>query len=417
MNYSEALEYIHSLEKFGIKPGLERMDALGGTGEADNFFHIAGTNGKGSTCNMIASALQAAEYKAGLFTSPYVVDFRERIQINGEYIDEKSIAEYVTAFAELAEYNAKMGLYPTEFEFITAIAFAHFSGCRTHYNVMETGLGGRLDSTNVIKSPLCSVITNIALDHTAVLGDTIQQIAYEKAGIIKKGCPVVIAPQQHKEALDILLKTAESKNAPAFLCDMEQVNIIKCDIAGSVFTFEGNEYEVSMIGRHQIENAITAIRALEVSGITISYSQIAQGLSMVSLPARLEVLCHDPLVILDGAHNPDGARALFEALKQMKDEFHMVVGMMADKDTNEVLKIISPLCKRATVCDVAKNARAISSEELSKMASKYIKQIDIASDYDDALEKTLTSENILICGSLYLAGDIRQKATEYYNKL
>ena len=413
MNYSETLKFIHSLERFGIKPGLERMEAFGGTGEADNFFHVAGTNGKGSICHMLASALEAAEYKVGLFTSPYVIDFRERIQVNGEYIAEEKLAEYVSDFAPRAQENGS-----TEFEFITVLAFKHFSPecAQTHYNIIETGLGGRFDATNVIKNPLCSAVTNIALDHTAILGGTIEEIAFEKAGIIKEGCPVVIAPQRYKEATKVLLRVAEEKNAPVFLCDMSEVEIIKCDLAGSVFVFEGNEYELSMIGEHQIANAITAIRALEASGVTISYDQIAQGLRTARVPARLEVLCDEPLVILDGAHNPDGARALYEALKPMKGQFTAILGVMEDKDCEQLLEIIAPLCERSIVCTVEENPRSILAENLKKIAKKHMKKVEIAKDYDEALAKCKKAENVLICGSLYLAGGIRQKASKYFNK-
>lgn len=421
MNYNETLEYIHSLLKFGIKPGMERIDALleklGNPQNKLKCIHVAGTNGKGSTCAYISSVLQAAGYRVGLFTSPFVVDFRERIQICGRYITENEISALASEIRCIAEENEAVGLGPTEFEFITALAFEYFNGQGCDYAVIETGLGGLLDSTNVISNPLVSVITNIAYDHTAVLGDTIEEITAQKCGIIKHGCPVVLSPQSHDYVEKAVAGYALENDCSFTICESSWAEVVSSGLSGSKFIYDNEEYSVSMIGRHQIGNAVTAIEALSSSRIELTAGQIKRGLESASVPARLEVIFKNPLVILDGAHNPDGAAAMYGCLKTHAGEFTAICGMMSDKDYKKVLKIAAPLLKSMIAVNVEGNSRGLPAEALAEAAADYINEVVVAADYDEALALAFEKSGgrpVLIFGSFYLAGDIRQKAMEYF---
>lgn len=421
MEYTDALSYIHGLLRFGIRPGLERMEALlssdGDPQEELKILHVAGTNGKGSTCAMLASVLQEAGYRVGLFTSPYVVDFRERIQINGGFIPEEEVARITAILRPIAEEKAAAGLGPTEFEFITALAFHYFAEQHCDYVVLETGLGGRLDSTNVVKSPLVSVITNIAMDHTDILGDTVGEIAREKCGIIKPGCPVVAAPQIHAEVQKLISDCAMEQDCSFTLCDAGQVEVLSSDLTGSRFAFRGEEYSLSLIGRHQICNAITAIEALASAKIPLPQGALAAGLRKANLPARLEVVSRRPLVLLDGAHNPDGMKALCRVMEPQAGAWTAIAGMMADKNYDRAMELLGPLCKSIITVTVEGYDRSLSGEALEKAAGFYCADVCTAADYTAALELAVDKSAggpIVICGSFYLAGGIRQKLSEYF---
>lgn len=419
--YETALSYIHSLRRFGIRPGSERMEALlscdGNPQEQIKSLHVAGTNGKGSTCAMLASALREAGYRVGLFISPYVVDFRERIQINGDFIPEEEVARITALLRPIAEEKALAGVGPTEFEFITALAFHYFAEQHCDYVVLETGLGGRLDSTNVIQKPLVSVITNIAMDHTDILGDTIRQITAEKCGIIKPGCPVVAAPQIHAEVPKLISEQAMELDCSFTLCDTEQVEVISSDLTGSRFVFRDREYALSLIGRHQICNAVTAIEALASAKIPLPEGALESGLYKATLAARLEVLSRQPLILLDGAHNPDGIKALCRAMEPQSKEWTAVVGMMADKNYTRAMELIAPLCKSVVTVAIEGSDRSLPGEELAKAAGLFCADVCPASNYDQALSLAAEKSDgdpVVICGSFYLAGGIRQKALDYF---
>ncbi|MGI6269376.1 MAG: bifunctional folylpolyglutamate synthase/dihydrofolate synthase [Candidatus Howiella sp.] len=421
MDYTGALSYIHGLRRFGIQPGLERMEALlsrdGDPQREIKALHVAGTNGKGSTCAMLASVLREAGYRVGLFTSPYVVDFRERIQIDGTFIPEEEVARITAILCPIAEENAANGLGPTEFELITALAFHYFAEQHCDYVVLETGLGGRLDSTNVVENPLVSVITNIAMDHTDILGGTIREIAAEKCGIIKSGCPVVAAPQIHAEVPKLISDYAIELDCSFTLCDTEQIELISSDLMGSRFAFRGEEYALSLIGRHQICNAVTAIEALASSKIPLPEGALADGLYKATLPARLEVLSRTPLVLLDGAHNPDGIKALCRVLEPQAGAWTAIVGMMADKNYNRAAELLGPLCKSITTVTVEGYDRSLPGEELAKVAGFHCVDVCAAGNYDEALKIAADKSAggpVVICGSFYLAGGIRHRATEYF---
>lgn len=398
MKYIETLNYIHSLGAFSHKASLERITAV--CQKLDNpqnkfkAIHIAGTNGKGSVSIFVSSALKAAGYKVGTFVSPYIVDFCERIQINGEYISREDLCR-------LSQKVTDTNIELTEFEFITTVGFLYFSENKIDIAVLETGLGGRFDATNVIDAPLVSVITKIGFDHTAILGDTIKQIAKEKCGIIKKNT-VVTTFTQPQEALDVIKMSAPKLIIP-IKNDLNNVNV---SVLGNSFTYKNINYKTNLGGKYQIENALVAIETLKSSGLGITEDNIKQGLLNAFIPARLEVLSQDPLIVIDGAHNPDGADALCSALKEYKN-VTAIVGVMRDKNYNDVLAKTLPLCK-SVICVTPNVPRALPAKELSAVARQYCENVFIAENLQDALNIAKQNSNpTFVFGSLYLASEMR----------
>ncbi len=399
MNYNQALEYIHSLGMFSHSAGLERITAV--LEKLDNpqndlmVIHIAGTNGKGSVCTFIASALSEEGLKVGLFTSPFIVDFRERVQINGQYISENDLCR-------LTEAVRATDVPLTEFEFITAVAFLYFKENRCDAVVLETGLGGRFDATNVCSNVLCNVITKIGLDHTAVLGDTIEQIAAEKCGIIK--CKnVVTDPFQLSAALDVIKNHSGGVKQP----DVKNLKIVSSDITGSRFVYKGNTYNICMAGEHQIYNAITAIEALWLCGLDISQDAIKSGLEKAFIPARLQSVSKTPTVILDGAHNPDAAAALAKAIKPYSGRAVAIFSAMRDKDYKQVMQEALPLFGSVIVVPL-NMPRAESAERLADAARQFCDDVQCAQNLETALKTAAerAGENpIFVFGSLYLAAE------------
>ena len=318
MDYKETLEYINSLGKFRLPSGLSRMKEVCGklNNPQDKFksIHIAGTNGKGSTAAMTANILSQSGRKVGLYISPFVVNFRERIQINGEYISETDLVKYSRKVIDTA-------ISLNEFEFITAVAFLYFSEKNIDVAVIETGLGGKFDATNVIKNVCTCVITKIALDHTAVLGETIEKITEEKCGIIKTKKTVTV-PDQNPKALSVIENYAEETLIPEF------PEIYSSSLKGTKFVFEGRNYEIHLLGKHQVLNAVTAITAVRSSPFNVSYEDIKTALENTRFPARLEIVSEKPLTIIDGAHNPDGAEVLSKFLKQFNEKPTFIIAMM-----------------------------------------------------------------------------------------
>lgn len=398
MKYIETLNYIHSLGAFSHKASLERITAvcqkLGNPQNKFKAIHIAGTNGKGSVSTFISTALKAAGYKVGTFVSPYIVDFCERIQINGEYISREDLCRISQ---KVIDTNIEL----TEFEFITTVGFLYFSENKIDIAVLETGLGGRFDATNVIDAPLVSVITKIGFDHTAILGDTIKQIAKEKCGIIKNNT-VVTTFTQPQEALDVIKMSAPKLIIP-IKNDLNNVNV---SVLGNSFTYKNINYKTNLGGKYQIENAIVAIETLKSSGLGITEDNIKQGLLNAFIPARLEVLSQDPLIVIDGAHNPDGADALRAALKEYKN-VTAIVGVMRDKNYDDVLAKTLPLCK-SVICVTPNVPRALPAKELSAVARQYCENVFIADNLYDALNIAKQNSNpIFVFGSLYLASEMR----------
>ena len=418
MNYTEARDYVDATERFGIKPGLERiikmMAYVGNPQDKLKFVHVAGTNGKGSTSTMLASILTNSGYKTGLFTSPYVIDFRERFMVDGEMISEEEFAEIMTKVRTVNDLLEKSGCSLTQFELITAVALLWFVQKECDVVVLECGLGGRLDSTNVIKNPLCSVITKISLDHTDILGDTVEKIAAEKAGIIKPGCPVVLAPNQQKGAVSVIEKKCAELGSPLVVSGMDTVTVKTILPTASEVIYGGFRFMVPLAGPHQVENAVTAInvaRELNERGLRISDDKIMAGIAKAKIPARFEIISHAPLVVVDGAHNPDGIGALCRSIDSLLDGRSIVgiIGMLRDKEYESALAQIIPRFEMVLTV-TPDSPRALSAKELAACAEQFagegvsVKPIDslkkaasLALDMDD--EATA----VVVCGSLYLA--------------
>lgn len=404
MNYNEALSYVHSLLVFGSKPGLQRMSQvmakLGSPQKNLKFIHIAGTNGKGSTATMLSNVYIKAGLRVGLYISPFVTDFRERIQLNGQMIEQND-------FAHFAQKVKNTNVTLTEFEFITAAAFCYFAEKQCDIVILETGLGGRLDATNIIEKPLCSVITHISLDHTGVLGDTIEQIATEKCGIIKNRGLTVTDMNQVSEALQVI----KSHSGNLIIPSKEDLKILSADIFGNTFIYKGEKYETTLAGLHQVSNAVSVIETVK-NALPVSEEILKAAIKETVFPARCEIISKNPLVVLDGAHNPDGANALKRVMENYSGEITAIVGMMADKDCGEVLKTLLPHCENAVTVTVRENPRSISAEALMSLAKPYCKNCFTAEDYDEAIKKAVAlsgGKPVFVFGSLYLASAIRNK--------
>lgn len=409
MNYNETLNYIHSLGKFSKPAGLERitslLDRLYNPQDKFKSIHIAGTNGKGSVSAMLAKIFETAGYKTGLFISPFVIDFRERIQINGEFISEDDLIKY-------SKLVIDVGAELSEFEFITAAAFLYFGDKNCDIVITETGLGGRLDATNTLKNVAVSVITKIGLDHSAILGDTVEKIADEKCGIIKE-CPVTVASLNQKDgALEVIKRSSKRLVVP----DISRLKILKSDETGSSFIYKERKYYISLCGEYQIENALTAIETAENSEYNISYETVKAALADTYFPARAEIICKAPLVLLDGAHNPDGAKALADIMKKHSGKITAVIGVMRDKDYKQVLKTTLAHCKNSVAVTVEGMPRSLPACSLAEAAAEFC-PCTAAESYTSAIKKAdeiSKGEPIFVFGSLYLAGGIREKLKDFY---
>lgn len=409
MNYTQSVDYIHSLLKFGIKPGLERikamLDMIGNPEKDMKFIHIAGTNGKGTTSTMLSDILIDAGYKTGLFTSPYVFDFCERIRYNGANIKEDDLAEIVTEIKQAADKLACEGIELTEFETITAAALLYFKREKCDYAVMEVGLGGRFDSTNIIPCPEAAVITSISFDHTGILGDTIEQIAFEKCGIIKENSCVVTTSLQNSKAVEVIENTAKNKNAKLKIADFNKVSILREGIDGTEIIYDGLKYKIPLVGAHQVENAIGVIEAARsIDGI--SYENIYNGILNTVMHGRMELIKEN--VLIDGGHNEECSLALKAVIeKYLKNKkITAVIGMMADKDCEKYLSNVLPYCDRV-IFTKPDNPRSEEPEKLADTAKKYINKISVEINPKIAYyiaEKE--SEFTLVCGSFYMLSDI-----------
>lgn len=427
MIYEEALSYIHSLLKFGIHPGLERMDTLlkelGEPHKELKYVHVAGTNGKGSVSTAISNILTEAGYKTGLYTSPYVTDFLERIQYNGKPFEKNIFVHAVQKVKSAVDKLNENGIVITEFEALTASAFLCFKELECDIVVLEVGLGGRLDATNVIDTPVVNVITSLSLDHTAILGDTLEKIAFEKCGTIKENGTVVLSANQYDEAYKTVKQITLERNNTLVVPDISEVKVIKESVFGTNFSYKNQEYFVSMPGKHQIINmtsVIEASRILTEKGYNISIDNIKSGIKKTVLPARCEVVSKEPLVILDGGHNEDGAKAFYNMISgeiSGNKRLFVIAGMLADKDVENSLKPLIKLCKHF-IAVTPKNPRAMESEELCRIARKYCEDVKNIPDVCDAIRyiKNEIGNNDVLCvvGSLYLAGEARQTLFELF---
>jgi dihydrofolate synthase/folylpolyglutamate synthase len=412
LNYQQALDYLHSAPRFKGKAALERMRRLcGKLGNPQNGLrtvHVAGTNGKGSTVNMIAAALYASGYRTGMFISPYVLDFRERIQVNGRCISQNELAAIAERVRRADEELAREGLHATEFELVTACGLCYFRQQRCDVAVLEVGLGGRFDATNVIDPPEAAVITKIALDHTAILGGTLAQIAFEKCGILKGGYAVCY-PSQEPEALQVIRTQCTRHRTELHIPDISAAELLYCTLEHTHLRYGGEEWDVPLGGRHQVDNALTAMETLDIlrmRGWRLPARLVRQGISSLHFPARLERVNGEPPIYIDGAHNPDGMRSLITALGS--HPFTAVYTAMRDKDYRGALELLAGRARRLIVCALSM-PRAASAQELAEAAADFgcpvLQAADIAHALRLAREGLEPEETIVICGSLYLAGE------------
>ena len=413
MNYEDSVKYIHSLLKFGMNLGLRRISALlnelGNPQEKLEFVHVAGTNGKGTTSTMLSSILCAAGKKTGLFTSPYVFDFCERIQINNKNIPHDDLSLVVEKVKNACDRLSAKGTEPTEFEAITAAAMLYFYEQKCDAVVLEVGLGGRYDSTNIIPCPKAAVITSISLDHTKILGDTVEKIAAEKCGIIKNGGTVITTSEQNEKALSVIKDTVKEKNGRLLIGDVSAAEILSEDIFGTEISYNGLTVKIPLVGRHQVENTVGVITAARALGISDEF--IKKGIESTVIHARMEIISRSPVIMLDGGHNPECAAALENVLVRFAGDKNITVliGMMADKHTKDYLAAILPHCKTA-VFTKPSNPRAEDENVLLREGKCFCRDVVSVKDPKDAYKKAESlvknGDMLLVCGSFYLLSDI-----------
>ena len=424
MKYEEAMKYITEVGNFGSNYGLERtyklLEHLGNPERDLKLIHIAGTNGKGSTTSMITEILMGEGYKVGMYTSPFIEEFEERIQINRNNIPKESLAILMDEIKVAVDKVIEAGYnHPTEFEIITVLMLLYFKKENIDFGVIEVGLGGTLDSTNVIK-PIIQVITSISFDHTNLLGNTLEKIAREKAGIIKRGIPTVIYPQQ-EEVLKVIKNKCFEMDSELYIANNENLkfkNIVNLDKPYQLLKYN-NEIDIllPLLGEHQIINLSVAMQAIEVLNnkniIDISIANIVKSIKNVSWKGRLEVLSNNPYVVIDGAHNIQGIKTLSRNIKKYfkYENLYLILGILADKDVEEMIKIITPMAKK--VYSVTPNSiRGELAESLKDEVSKFNKNCKAFDKYEEAYLEALNDASekdlILASGSLYMIGDMRK---------
>jgi dihydrofolate synthase/folylpolyglutamate synthase len=443
LNYREAIEYIHTFNRFGTKLGLANisklLEIIENPHKGIKIIHVAGTNGKGSTCSMIESILRAAGYKVGLYTSPYLEIFNERIRLNGVNIGDSDIVRLIKDIKHGITIMEQQGHnIPTEFEVVTALGFLYFKEKKVDFIVLEVGMGGRLDATNVVK-PLVSVITPISYDHQQYLGETLQEIANEKCGIIKPDTPVVTA-EQEAEAMSVICDTCLKNkchltavsNSHVYGQELRPIKyrVNSDNLNGIVFDLETPEksyksLEIKMLGLHQAGNAAVAVGAVEALsqyGIQIGEEAIYTGLKSAKWPGRLETMGNNPILLIDGAHNLAGIKTLKDALERYfgsKTKI-LVLGILKDKDYFKMVKELTPIFD-LIIATSPDSPRALSAEELKEAILESFKSDDIEScsrpriyarqKIHDAvalsLQNAAEEDLVVFAGSLYMIGSVR----------
>ena len=419
MTFDEAMTYINSFDRLG-KPvsNLNRISQLlelfQNPQDSLKFIHIAGTNGKGSVAQMCSDILVCSGYRVGLFTSPYIIEYADRIQVNGENIRKDAVCEIVEQIKSVIDKFENIADI-SQFEISTILAFIYFKNIRCDIVVLEAGIGGILDSTNVIKKNLVSIITSISFDHTKILGDTLRDIAIQKAGIIKKNCPCVLSALNDEAVVDEVKRKCTFMSSDFIVPNFSKVKVFKSDIFGNVFYYNGCEYQTRLSGKHQIINAISVIDAmkfLNLKGFNITYSNVFSGLKNSIIPVRSEIIAKEPYIIIDGAHNPAGMKSIIDIISNIQCKRKIaIVGMTKDKNYQDTLKSLIPLFNDY-ICVDSFSENSIDSEILVKYFRRHKK--NAISVYDLRLAVTEAREMVeydgllLICGSLYLASEARK---------
>ncbi|NFI03593.1 bifunctional folylpolyglutamate synthase/dihydrofolate synthase [Clostridium botulinum] len=431
MNYEEAMNYISSVGRFGSNYGLKRtyrlLELLGEPQKKLKLVHIAGTNGKGSTTSMITAILMGMGYKVGMYTSPYLEEFEERIQINGKNIPKNKLTELINIVKEAVDKVIKEGYeHPTEFEILTTVMYLYYYNEKVDYAVIEVGLGGELDSTNVI-TPIVSVITSISFDHMNILGNSLYEIAMQKAGIIKEEIPVVVYPQNN-EAMRAIVEKAKIAKSTVYEIDSNSGTFIEVKHEDKLYQkvkiYTGKElYNVNLplMGEHQILNLSVALTTIEVlcerESLILNKELIENSIESVKWKGRLEVLNKKPLIVMDGAHNIEGIKMLKNNVKKYfkYSNIFLLLGILADKQVEEMIKEITPMAYKIYAL-TSHSDRAELNTELKDHILKYNKNTIALDSYEDAMKTVLseaTSEDlILISGSLYMIGDMRKIITQ-----
>ena len=420
------IDRIHEFNRFGMVLGLDRMEELlrrlGNPQDDLKVIHVAGTNGKGSVSKYLEEGLSACGYKMGLYTSPYIETFNERIRYDGADISDEDLEYYGQKVVSAAEAMVADGLdSPTEFEVVTAIAFLYFAGRQADITILEVGLGGIGDSTNVVKSPLASVITSISYDHMAQLGSSLAEIAVNKAGIIKTGCPV-IAHVPQREAAKIIARKADARGSRLY--DISGIRAAVSDetpfsqkVSMELYEKSYSDVEISMVGRHQAENLKTALATLEIlrksGAVKLDREALYEGLKRARQPGRFEVISEDPLVIIDGAHNEAGTQALQETMAQhfAGKKILLVAGILADKEIDSIVKFLTKITDHIIVTE-PDNPRKLAAEKLAEHVADIGVAAEAVSDVEAAVHRAKELADgydvILFAGSLYLIGDVRR---------
>ena len=433
MTYEEALEFIYSRRKFQKSSGHERIERL--LELMDNphkrlrFVHVVGTNGKGSVCTAVSSVLQRSGYITGLFTSPFVTEFGERIRVNGENIPRSAIASITARLKEKILLMEKEELYPTVFEVTTALGMCYFYEMNCDAVVLEAGIGGGKDSTSVIPAPLVSVITSVSLDHTEVLGETVGEIAREKCGIIKGGCTVVSYPfesgefpfaPQNPDAAEVIENDCREKGNRLCVPDMSKARLVRSDISGNELYYDGLHLKTGQCGSFQAANILTAAevcRALSREAFLISDRDIEEGISSFFIPGRLECVSRDPFVLLDAGHNEGAMKELKKTVELYCTDKRITAlcAFMKDKDYKKSVSHLASFCDKIVFTNVDAQ-RGESPEVLCSCAEEISCSCDCESDvmtaYENALAELGEDGMLLVCGSFYLVSEIRKK---YFN--
>ena len=417
MTLDEVLAYIHKVDWRGSVPGLSRIDALlnklGHPESTVKYIHITGTNGKGSTCAMTASVLQAAGYRTGLYTSPYIRRFNERMQINGIPIPDDDLCALVEEIQPLAD---SMADHPTEFELVTAIGLTWFARHHCDVVVCEVGMGGEFDATNIIPAPEVAALTNIGLDHTAFLGSTVEAIAATKSGIIKPGCHAVLYPCA-PSVREVVAARCRAAGALLTVVDFGVIQSVSDSLDGQVFHFGAyRSLHLPLLGAHQLRNAAAALTTVEVlrrRGWHISEDAVRRGLASVTWPGRFQVVRRRPTVILDGGHNPQCMESLAAAIREYLpgQPVTILTGVLADKDFGQMYDALAPLAARF-ITVTPPNPRALDAGELAAFLRRYGKPVTACGSVADGVRQMLADTPkdgaAVCCGSLYLLGDVVQ---------
>lgn len=424
-NFKIYEEWMHKRDEKKGKHTLENVSKL--LAHFDNpqdkikVIHVAGTNGKGSTCYFLSSVLKRKN-KTGLFISPYMDTMTESITINGVKIPEERFIEYVELFKPVLEKLDKEGYKNTYFEVLTAIMYKYFYDEKVDVAVVEVGMGGTLDSTNIIKKPIASVITTISMDHVGILGNTIEEIAGNKAGIIKEDSPVFLYPKE-KNLFRLFSHVAQEKNAPLYTFSEDEINIKKSDANKNMFDFrEHKDMETMLLGHHQILNASLAIMVLDYLkyALNITDEDIRLGIKNAKNPGRVEIISKNPTIIIDGSHNKESVSALIAALKMMKYD-RLIVGfsILKDKDYDFVIKNLASIADEFVITTIDNPQRAFKLNELETIVKKYTPNVTAVPNRIEAFEysKTLAKSDdiVLWCGSLYLIREILKYTGEFKN--